>query len=130
MSNSEKEVILSLTEAVAALPENKREFILGYAEGVLAMAAQRQAEQDSAWACRRRRRGGERIDLIYLWMDKFFDPLPKELKDDPSYPGEMFYYQSQDESYKRYKHLQYRNLILEALLSFFIGLFLAHVLKI
>ncbi len=48
MSNSEKEVILSLTEAVAALPENKREFILGYAEGVLAMAAQRQAEQDSA----------------------------------------------------------------------------------
>ena len=48
MSNSEKEVILSLTEAVAALPENKREFILGYAEGVRAMAAQRQAEQDSA----------------------------------------------------------------------------------
>lgn len=37
-SMSEKEIVKSVTEAVSALPEEKREYILGYAEGVLAMA--------------------------------------------------------------------------------------------
>ena len=38
MSTKEKEIARSITEAVSALPEDKREYILGYAEGVLAMA--------------------------------------------------------------------------------------------
>lgn len=47
MSPKEKEIIQSITKAVDVLPEDKKEFILGYAEGVLAMAAQR-APQSSA----------------------------------------------------------------------------------
>jgi len=38
MSTKEKEIARSITEAVSILPEEKREYILGYAEGVLAMA--------------------------------------------------------------------------------------------
>lgn len=38
MGAEEKRIAKSITEAVSALPEEKREFILGYAEGVIAMA--------------------------------------------------------------------------------------------
>jgi len=40
----------AITEAVAILPEAKREFILGYAEGVIAMASRLRQEtgQNSA----------------------------------------------------------------------------------
>ena len=38
MSAKEKELVKSITEAVSTLPEEKREYLLGYAEGVLAMA--------------------------------------------------------------------------------------------
>lgn len=38
MSIKEKEIVKSITEAVSTLPEEKREYLLGYAEGVLAMA--------------------------------------------------------------------------------------------
>lgn len=38
MSEMEKKLADSLAKAAAALPENKREFLLGYAEGVAAMA--------------------------------------------------------------------------------------------
>lgn len=38
MGAEEKKIAQSITEAVSALPEDKREYILGYAEGVLAMA--------------------------------------------------------------------------------------------
>ena len=38
MSTKEKDLVKSITEAVSTLPEGKREFLLGYAEGVLAMA--------------------------------------------------------------------------------------------
>lgn len=38
MSSKEKEIVKSITEAVSTLLEEKREHILGYAEGVLAMA--------------------------------------------------------------------------------------------
>lgn len=48
MSKKEKEIIQSITKAVATLPEDKREFILGYAEGVLAMAEQHRELQNSA----------------------------------------------------------------------------------
>lgn len=39
MSTEDKKVIQSIAQAVNVLPDNKREFILGYAEGVIAMAA-------------------------------------------------------------------------------------------
>lgn len=37
MSEMEKKLADSLAKAAAALPESKREFLLGYAEGVAAM---------------------------------------------------------------------------------------------
>ena len=45
MSIEEKKVVQSIAEAVSALPEEKREYILGYAEGVLAMAGRMPEEQ-------------------------------------------------------------------------------------
>ena len=39
MSAEDKKVIQSIAQAIAVLPDDKREFILGYAEGVIAMAA-------------------------------------------------------------------------------------------
>ncbi len=45
MGTKEKEIVRNITEAVSLLPEDKREYILGYAEGVLAMADQ--ARRDS-----------------------------------------------------------------------------------
>lgn len=38
MGAEEKKIVQSITEAVSALPKEKREYILGYAEGVIAMA--------------------------------------------------------------------------------------------
>lgn len=38
MSEREKQIAENLAEAVAKLPDSKREFLLGYAEGVAAMA--------------------------------------------------------------------------------------------
>lgn len=38
MGAEEKKIAQSITEAVSSLPEEKREYILGYAEGVIAMA--------------------------------------------------------------------------------------------
>lgn len=38
MSEKEKDIMQSLKKSVKALPEDKREFLRGYAEGVAAMA--------------------------------------------------------------------------------------------
>lgn len=38
MSTEEKKIVASLAEAVKALPEEKRDYLRGYAEGVAAMA--------------------------------------------------------------------------------------------
>lgn len=38
MSADEKKLVESLAEAVKALPESKREYLMGYAEGVNAMS--------------------------------------------------------------------------------------------
>lgn len=46
MNAKEKEMARSITEAILMLPAEKREFIQGYAEGVIAMSAvKRQADQ-------------------------------------------------------------------------------------
>lgn len=42
----------------------------------------------------------------------------------------MLYYKAQDEGYKRYKHLRYRNLLIEAAVSFVLGLLFAFLLKL
>lgn len=47
MSTKEKEIVRNITEAVSILPEKKREYILGYAEGVLAMADRAQPSEPS-----------------------------------------------------------------------------------
>lgn len=38
MSDRERKIAENLAEAVAQLPDSKKEFLLGYAEGVAAMA--------------------------------------------------------------------------------------------
>ena len=73
--------------------------------------------------------GPKLADEIYRWMDRLFDPPAKEFRQTGDKSGIVLYYESQDESYKRYKHLCYRNLILEALLAFIFGLFTAAVLE-
>lgn len=45
MSEKEKEIAKSLAEAFNVLPDTKKEYLIGYAEGVAAMAAKR-AESD------------------------------------------------------------------------------------
>lgn len=47
MSTKEKEIVRNITEAVSILPEKKREYIPGYAEGVLAMADRAQPSESS-----------------------------------------------------------------------------------
>lgn len=45
-------------------------------------------------------------------------------------PGEMFHKDTSDKSYDRYKQIQYRNLIVKALLSFFFGLLCGFIFKL
>lgn len=45
MSEREKKLADTIAKAVTQLPEGKREFLLGYAEGVAAMAAQQQEKE-------------------------------------------------------------------------------------
>ena len=59
---------------------------------------------------------------FYRWLDRLFDPPPKDLRKRRDKTGIMLHYEAQDEGYKRYKHLRYRHLILEALLAFCLGL--------
>ena len=73
-------------------------------------------------------RGGESI--LYRLLDRLFDPPPKELRKSRDKAGIVLYYETQNEGYKRYKHLCYRNLILESLLAFILGLFTACFLKL
>lgn len=66
------------------------------------------------------------MERIYRLMDKIFDPPPNSTDK----AGIVLHYQSEDEGYRRYKYLCYRNLILEALLSFCLGLFLIALLRL
>ena len=43
MSEREKKIVESLAEAMNILPDGKKEFLMGYAEGVAAMAGHRAA---------------------------------------------------------------------------------------
>lgn len=43
MSEREKEIVEKLAAACEQLPDGKKEFLMGYAEGVAAMAVARQA---------------------------------------------------------------------------------------
>lgn len=45
MSDRERRIAENLVEAVTRLPDSKREFLLGYAEGVAAMADKTKAEE-------------------------------------------------------------------------------------
>lgn len=50
MGNEEKKLCQRLARAVETLPAEKREFILGYAEGVIAMANELRASNTQAQA--------------------------------------------------------------------------------
>ena len=50
MGNEEKKLCQRLALAVEMLPDEKREFILGYAEGVIAMANELRASNAQAQA--------------------------------------------------------------------------------
>ena len=58
------------------------------------------------------------MPFLYRLFDKFFDPPPKGLNK----VGKVIYYDTQNERYKRYKHLCYRNLLLKSALAFFLGI--------
>lgn len=45
MSERERKIAENLAEAVARLPDSKKEFLLGYAEGVAAMADKAKVEE-------------------------------------------------------------------------------------
>ena len=45
MSERERKIAENLVEAVTKLPDSKKEFLLGYAEGVAAMADKAKADQ-------------------------------------------------------------------------------------
>ncbi len=60
--------------------------------------------------------------LMCRIMDALLDPIPKAFKRQGNDAGKVLYYQTQNESYRRRKHLQYRNLLLSALICFFLGL--------
>lgn len=67
-------------------------------------------------------------------FERFWTHFEKNLveyfKNNPNYPIKMFDHKTEDESYKRYKHRCYRNLILKALLFFILGLFCGRLLKL
>ena len=46
MSEREKQIAENLADAVSRLPDSKREFLLGYAEGVAAMADKAKGAQE------------------------------------------------------------------------------------
>lgn len=58
------------------------------------------------------------MPFLYRLLDKFFDPPPKGLDK----AGKAIYYDAQDERYKRYKHLCYRDLLLRSALAFLLGI--------
>lgn len=45
MGSDEKKIARTITEAVSILPAAKRDYILGYAEGIIAMANRQRTEQ-------------------------------------------------------------------------------------
>ena len=54
MSEREKAVVEKLAEAIDALPEAKKEYLLGYADGVAGMTA-KQAQEEQGCESRKRR---------------------------------------------------------------------------
>ena len=50
MSEKEKKIANNLGKALEMLPDGKREFLIGYAEGVAAMASRQQAPAPKAEA--------------------------------------------------------------------------------
>ena len=67
--------------------------------------------------------------LMCRVMDTWLDPMPKELKKTASKAEKMLYYEAQDESYRRHKHMQYRNLLLPSLINFFLGIIIMVLIK-
>lgn len=47
MAENEKQILRNMEAAIAALPEEKKQFFLGYAEGVAAMAEQLRAKESA-----------------------------------------------------------------------------------
>ncbi len=48
MSEKEKQTVQSIAEAMKKLPEAKREYLIGFAEGVAAMSEARREEEKTA----------------------------------------------------------------------------------
>lgn len=47
MTDVERRIAESLATALELLPDSKKEFLLGYAEGVAAMAARQEVDKDT-----------------------------------------------------------------------------------
>ena len=48
MSDTSKKIVKSLAEAVKVLPDDKREYLLGFADGVAAMAGKKPENDEPA----------------------------------------------------------------------------------
>lgn len=67
---------------------------------------------------------------IYRVMDRFFDPLPKEIRKKRDKELEVVLYDLQDEDYKRYKYRCYRNLLISIPVSLLLGKLFSLLLKL
>ena len=67
---------------------------------------------------------------IYRFMDRIFEPLPKEIRKKRDKELEVVLYDLQDEDYKRYKYRCYRNLLISIPISLFLGMVVSFLLKL
>lgn len=58
MSGKEKAIAKSLADAVNALPDNKKEYLIGFAEGVAAMAEKQKEKNETATRGQRAKKRG------------------------------------------------------------------------
>ena len=48
MTEKEKQIVQTMADAIASLPEDKKQYFVGFAEGVAAMADQVKAKPETA----------------------------------------------------------------------------------
>lgn len=70
------------------------------------------------------------MEKFYRFMDRIFDPLPKEIREEHDKELEILFYDLQDEDYKRHKQASYRKLLIKMFLAFVLGRLVGILLKL
>lgn len=47
MSDKERDIVKAISEAMKKLPESKKEYLIGYADGVAAMAEKKEEKEET-----------------------------------------------------------------------------------